>query len=164
MITFKVEGLKELEDKLKQIEPKVAKKIVRRAHAIATRRYIKVARAHLKNKTGLRGRMDLRNLRMSIKSSKPSGPRRGAGGPFVVEKQIGPHRDSSVPYGPKDVFYAGWFEWGVDPHETGIRGQHPGLEGLQYMTKTAAQLRLPSTDILRREVAKGLADISKGGR
>jgi HK97 gp10 family phage protein len=143
---FKVEGLKELDKKLRELEPKIAKKVLRTAVKKAAMPMLHSARA---NTPVLTGRL-VSSLVISTRFSKKYGSYTAS-----IQTKAGAFKG--------ETFYGSFIEFG---YHRGKRGHQdrPFIPGQHFMRRAFDENRDSSLSILKHELASGITAAAKEGK
>ncbi len=163
-ISYSVDGLKELEAQLKELELVTQKRVLRQA----ARASAKPIEKEMRDTAQAKGHVDTGNLIESIKT-RTSIPKNQSFADVFATTGVFKNRRSSKATGrmPAPV-YAYWLEFGVEPHATGKsanldRGvnqdnglMHPGIKAKPFIRPSFDNNTQRSLEIQKTELSKAI--------
>lgn len=159
--TIRIEGLKELDRKLKNLGPRVLRKVVRSASSKAMTPVLKDAKQRAKaiKDTGLLSKSLGRKTKTYTRTGTVTvnvGPRKGFKQEVTRRTKLPDGRVIVRKETANPANYAHLVELGTAPHSIGRRGTHPGTRPRPFLRPALDTNEYTVLAIYRRELAAGV--------
>ncbi len=163
-ISFEVDGLKELEKQLKELELVAQKRVLRQA----ARASAKPIEQDIRSQAQAHGHVDTGNLVESIKT-RTSIPKNQSFADVFATTGVFKNRKAMKASGKMDApVYAYWLEFGVEPHALGKSAKrergthqekglwHPGIQAKPFIRPAFDKNTEKSLQIQKNELSKAI--------